>query len=268
MTQLANIAAGRLLAFGFLLFAFQVVAHEVGFWVGRRQSAQRVPPSKAVGVLVGGMLALLAFVLAVTYSFANDCFSERRGVTLAEANAIGTAWLRAEAVGKPQGDEVARLLEQYTLLRAAFVEGANDPTVLNELDKRTSVLQSEIWGHLSAVVRETPNPVTISLMASLIDVFDMAMAERFAFELRLPPQIFWLLIGMTLLGMAALGYQLALRGPRARMLVVLLTLTWTGMIVDIVKLTSMRFDNIRTATYERTLRSFQGSAAIQPPATQ
>jgi hypothetical protein len=49
--------------------------------------------------VVGGMLSLLAFVLALTLSFANTRFSERVEGTLAEANAIGTAWLRAEAIG-------------------------------------------------------------------------------------------------------------------------------------------------------------------------
>jgi hypothetical protein len=42
-------------------------------------------------------------------------------------------------------------------------------------------------------------------MASLNEVFDMTASGRFAFELRLPPQIFWLLLGLALLGMASLG---------------------------------------------------------------
>ena len=37
----------------------------------------------------------------------------------------------------------------------------------------------------------------------LEDAVDVTIAERFAFGLRLPPQIFWLLLELTLLGMAA-----------------------------------------------------------------
>jgi hypothetical protein len=47
-----------------------------------------------------------------TLSFASDRFNDRRGETLAEANAIGTAWLRAKAIGQPRGDDIAQLLEK------------------------------------------------------------------------------------------------------------------------------------------------------------
>jgi hypothetical protein len=74
------------------------------------------------------MLSLLAFVLALTLSFANTRFSERVEGTLAEANAIGTAWLRAEAIGHVRGPEIAKLLEEYTfrpLYEAIFYDGHN-----------------------------------------------------------------------------------------------------------------------------------------------
>jgi hypothetical protein len=64
----------------------------------------------------------------------------------------------------------------------------------------------------------------------------MTTAERFTFELRLPPQIFWLLIGLTLLGISVIGYQLALRGPRVPMLAATLALTWAVVIVVILDL--------------------------------
>jgi hypothetical protein len=100
MMLLGHIAAWSLLAFGALLFIVQLVAHEIGFWIGRRRAARSNLPSDGVGVLVGGVLALLAFVLALTLSFASARFDERREGTLAEANAIGTAWLRAKAIGQ------------------------------------------------------------------------------------------------------------------------------------------------------------------------
>lgn len=270
MMVLGRVAMWSMFAFGVLLFVIQLAAHEIGFWIGRRQARGGQPPAEGVGVLVGGVLALLAFVLALTLSFASERFSERRAGTLAEANAIGTAWLRAKAIGQPRGDEIARLLEDYTTLRIAFVTADYDPAHIDDLNKQTNALQSTIWGHVSAIVREQPNPVTNSLMVSLNDAFDATTAERFAFELRLPPQIFWLLVGLTLLGMGTLGYQLALRGPRIRMLAALLSLTWTAVIVDILDLASARIGGFRTATaaYEWTLQGFQGGIQIPPPPTR
>ena len=43
-------------------------------------------------------------------------------------------------------------------------------------------------------------------MTALNDTFDMTTASRFAYTLRLPPQLAWLLFGMTLLSMGSLGY--------------------------------------------------------------
>ena len=134
------------------------------------------------------------------------------GNVLAEANAIGTAWLRAKAIGQPRGDEIARLLEQYTNLRKDFVQAPPDPAVLDDINNRTNALQSAIWEQVSAIVREQPNPISASLMASLNEVFDMTTAARFAFELRLPPQIFWLLIGLSLLGMGYAGLSIGPQG--------------------------------------------------------
>jgi len=77
--------------------------------------------------------------------------------------------------------------------------------------------------------------------------------------LRVQPQIFWLLIGLTMLGTATISYQMVLRGPDARFLSALLMLTWTIVIVDILDLGAGRIGDIRTsvAAYEWTLQGFQ-----------
>ncbi|MFG1349318.1 hypothetical protein [Xanthobacter autotrophicus] len=266
MAFLAGIAEQSIIAFGLLLLAVQVVAHRIGIWMGRRAKAQATTQMEGVSVVVGGMLALMAFVLALTLSFANTRFSERRTGTLAEANAIGTAWLRAKAVGTPRAEEIATLLEQYARVRADFVMAGIDVAHLDALNQKTSVLQSALWGHVAAIVREQPNPVSALLMAALNDAFDMATAERFAMETKFPPQLFWLLITMTLLSTGAVGYQLGLREKSQRMLVVLLMLMWTVVIVDILDLAAPRLGEFRTsaAPYEWTIQGFSGGLVIPP----
>ena len=102
-------------------------------------------------------------------------------------------------------------------------------------------------------------------MASLNDTFDMTTTERFALSLRLLPQIFWLLIGMTMLSMAMLSYQFGVRGRPLRVLVALLTLMWT-VVVDILDLASARVGAFRTSTeaYDWTLQGFHGGVTIPP----
>ena len=192
MTELAAIANWSVFAFVLLLWVAQMLAHETGYWAGfgRRARGGEVQ-AKGVSVVVAGMLSLLVFVLALTLSFANTRFSERVEGTLTEANAIGTAWLRAEAIDHIRGPEIARLLEQYAQVRRDFVSERRDQSAIDELNRRTNTLQSKIWGHMAAIAREQPNTVSTSLMSALNDAFDQATAERFAFYLRLPSPIFW-----------------------------------------------------------------------------
>lgn len=263
---LAAIAERSVAAFGLALFCGQFVAHEIGYRLGRLRKRHASAEGESVGVVVGGMLGLLAFVLALTLSFSNTRFSERRADTLSEANAIGTAWLRAKAIGSSRGDEIARLLEDYTRARADFVRIGRDPTGIDALNQRANMLQSTMWGHVSSMIREHPGPVSTSLMAALNDVFDASTAMRFAFEMRLPPQLFWLLIAMSLLCMGAVGYQMGLKEKPVRALVAVLTLMWTIVIVDILDLAAARLGNFRTdtAAYDWTLQGFQGGVSIPP----
>ena len=53
-------------------------------------------------MLVGSLLALMAFVLAITMGMAADRFDARRGMVLAEANAIGTTFQRADYLPRPR----------------------------------------------------------------------------------------------------------------------------------------------------------------------
>lgn len=270
MTYVADLANWNELAFAALLFLAQFVAHEIGIWLGRRDAERVGNTPEGVGIIAGGLLGLLAFVLALTLTFANGRFSERRAGALAEANAIGTAWIRAEAIGHPRGEAIARLLEEYTKVRLAYAEAGRDREKLDALNKTTSELQSKMAGHVAVILREQPNTVSTSLLSSLNETFDSATAERFAYSFKLPAQVFWLLVGLTLLAAALLGYQLGIRKKPLRMLAGLLMITWTIIIVAILDLASPRLGAFRTNAdvYRWTLQGFEGGFHIPPLPTR
>jgi len=257
------IAAASVWLFVLILLVAQGLAHILGYAIGARARKAGDSASDSVGALVGGMLGLLAFVLALTLSFANERFTERRAGTLAETNAIGTAFLRAKTVGGPDGEAIAHLFKTYVELRADFVRAGRDAAKIEEINGRTNALQAQIWSHVTTIAREKPNPVSVALMASVNEAFDASAAERFAFAMRLPWQFFVLLIALTLLSTGALGYQLGLRGRPPKLLVALLTAMWTAVIVSILDLATARLGGIRTdvTAYEWTRQSFDPPAA-------
>ena len=93
------------LAFGVL----GLLVYELGFRVGRwrQERTPEVVEEGPTGVLVGSLLALMAFLLAVTMGMASDRFDTRRGLVLEEANAIGTTYLRAGFLPTGPGGAVA-----------------------------------------------------------------------------------------------------------------------------------------------------------------
>ena len=85
----------------FGLFAIVTFAcFEIGFRIGRwwqdRMPGEQEGPTD---MLVGSLLALMAFVLAITMGMAADRFDARRGLVLAEANAIATTSRRTMRLG-------------------------------------------------------------------------------------------------------------------------------------------------------------------------
>ena len=258
MMFLAEILAFSLFAFWLLFFVIQWVAQAIGAWLGRRHTARGAAPAEGVGVVVGGMLGLLAFVLALTLSFATTRFEERRQGTLMEANALGTAWLRAKAIGHPRGEELAKLFEDYTRLRADFIKAPASRDAVRAINDKTSELQNRIWEHVTVIVRERPDAISSSLMAATNEVFDRSTAERFAFSLTMPPQMVWLLMGIAVLSIGALGYQLGMRGLSLPILSVLLIAMWTSVIVVILDLSAPRIGSLRSsaAAYYWTLDGF------------
>jgi len=184
-------------------------------------------------------------VLALTLSFASNRFNERRHGTLVEANAIGTAWLRAVAGDQPRGDEIVPLIEQYTQVRLDFIRTGDE--------------------HAAAIVQEHPRPVATWLASSLNDAFDASTDERFGFAMKLPSQIFWLIVGLSGWSMGVVGDQLGLKGGTIRTMILLLTVVWTVVIVDILDLAAGRFGNFHDpGAYEWALQGFKGGLKIPP----
>ncbi|MCL7979753.1 MAG: hypothetical protein M8865_07605, partial [marine benthic group bacterium] len=78
------------------------LAIEVGYRIGRKQVLRgSAATDGSAGGIQGSILALLAFVLALTFNMALTRFEARKQIVMAEANAIGTCYLRAELLSSP-----------------------------------------------------------------------------------------------------------------------------------------------------------------------
>ena len=82
-----------------LLFSL-LVALEIGLRLGRhRRAIIGDKADEGANLVVGSLLGLMAFVLALNLSSATSRYEMRMNATLAEVNAIGTALMQAGAAG-------------------------------------------------------------------------------------------------------------------------------------------------------------------------
>lgn len=245
--MLASVTDQGLWALGLLLLGLLLVANEVGFRLGRSQA--RHVPEKAesrIGVLTTGMLGLLAFTLGLAISIADQRFEARRDLVVVEANAIGTAWLRAGLLPEERAGAALRdLLTEYTRIRIAYTAAEADRAEEAALNAAAGNLQSRMWSVAEAAARRDPNPVTAGVVAALNDTFDAALSQRHAFESRVPPHILWMLLGGSLLAVGAVGFQIGLGPQRHMVLTTLLMLMWTGGMLLVADLNRPRHGDIR-----------------------
>jgi hypothetical protein len=215
----------------------------MGYRIGKRRgkaASDTEKLEKTAGTIAGAMLALLGFILAIALSMADSHFEARRKLVLDEANAIGTARLRALAIGGENGTQIVRLLIDYTRLRIEFFAAGNDHGRLNTVYAKTSDLQQRIWQEASTISRSNPTPISSLLLSSLNDVFDLASTRRWAFEVRVPSYIINLLLLFSLLAMGMMGYYFGICGVHHPILSLLLFLAFTIAIMLVMDLNRPR----------------------------
>ena len=236
--------------FGESLVALSVVslvllglAFETGFRSGRLR-ARRNPEREGVGIIAASMMGLLSFALGLTIGYAQQRYEARRGLVVQEANAIGTAWLRAGLVGGEQAPVIAKSIEELAKVELAFTAAKSTEPEAALIAQR-GALQDKIWMLTKAVARTDPSPITTAMVVAINEMFDAELAERFAFDSRVPPTLSWMLLCGALLAISALGYQLGLTGVRYPVLVSVLLVMWTGGMVLITDLNRARLGSIR-----------------------
>jgi hypothetical protein len=220
--------------FGVAVFALLALMGEVGFRIGRRRIRAMGTAEAETGMsaILSAMLALVAFSLALTMSFAENRYEARRQATLSEANTIGTARLRADLAGAP-GKPIAELIEEYARTRLSYLSviGADDAA---EALARGHKLQAEIWQRALPVLEGMTPVLAGALVLSLNDMFDASLAERYSVESRVPIQPMLVLLLGTTLAVTALGYRLGLAGRRQLVLFPILLIILSGSMIAII----------------------------------
>jgi hypothetical protein len=179
------------------LVVLMLLAAEVGFRVGvwMQDRSDKPGDSKMTGAVVAGMLGLMAFMMAFTIGIVINQQGDRKAMVVEEANAIGTAWLRAGLSEEPDLSAVRPLLREYTEIRIA---AADDPSLLGATTMRSEEIHNELWAIMEENVRRGYESDIMGLaISSVNDVIDVHSSRLFVANLRLPRILGILLILAT-----------------------------------------------------------------------
>lgn len=204
-----------------------------GLWLGRRVVRHRTPESEHLSTIQGALLGLLGLVLSFSFASAMSRFFDRQDAIAAEANAIETAYQRAELLPSPHAQAARAALSAYAGARLRFAEHA-DETAFDGPARRDArvTLEQELDRHQAAAraavlagVRETPQYA--ALVVPALDAVGDALVRRNALMRRaLPTELAVILIVCSCATMATVGYGVGLAEKRS----IAATMTLAGLV--------------------------------------
>jgi hypothetical protein len=174
-----------------------------------RRDAVGDPARSHIGVLQGAVLGLLGLLLAFSFSMAVGRYETRRNLVLAEANAIGTTWLRAGLLSAPHDVTVRALLRRYVDGRQAQLTGES----LAEAIREAEAIHAALWTHADAIARSEPRQGVVSLfVTALNELIDLHASRLAAFRNHVPETVYYVLYAVAAVAMGLAGYAAGLAG--------------------------------------------------------
>lgn len=199
-----------------VLLAVMLLAMEAGHRLGRHRGPAPEALQEQVGAVQASLLGLLALMLGFTFSMALDRFDSRSEAVVAEANAIGSAWLRADLLPDSVRADSRSALRDYLALRVEAAGLAHGETAAQaSLARATAAQQARLWQLAVAAGREAPNPVTTGLYLQALDDLLGAHALQEAERRRhVPALVLVLLYASFVVCGGIIGYGAGLQGQR------------------------------------------------------
>jgi hypothetical protein len=245
------------------MMALLILAHEVGRAFARRARAgaeKREEP----GYLVSSALALLGLLMAFTFAAAQERFRLRENLVVAEANSLGTTYLRVELLDAAARGDLGQLLLRYAELRVA--DQPARPAAGAAGARAQAALQARIWTSLDRALRtNTQTTVDLALINTVNETFDLAAARRAAREQRVPVAVLRTLVFSAMAVALMLGF---VGGRQPRQFGVfaasnlLLTLAFC-LILDLDRPLSGRVQ-VLDAPMQRALEAIRQAEAARP----
>src|SRR6266700_1755775 len=137
----------------FFVFAITLLAlwlsARIGAVVARRRQTLDEAVRADFGVVLAAALTLLGLIIGFSFSMAISRYDQRKNYEEAEANAIGTEFVRADLLPATDAARARTLLRSYLDQRVLFYT-TSDAQQLRQINADAAKLQADLWSAVQA----------------------------------------------------------------------------------------------------------------------
>ncbi|SPE28424.1 conserved exported hypothetical protein [Burkholderiales bacterium] len=122
-------------------------------------------------MVLGATLTLLGLLIGFSFSMAVGRYDQRKNFEEAEANAIGTKFVRAELPPAADAMKLRALLQEYLGQRISYYT-THDEARLGQINARTAQLQGELWAAVRTSAAAQPTTIIALAVSGMNEVLN------------------------------------------------------------------------------------------------
>jgi len=188
-----------------LTFVVLLLAAAIGDILRRKLHALNDVARDDFGVVQNATLTLLGLLIGFSFSMAISRYDQRKSYEEAEANAIGTEYVRADLLPAGDSTKTRDLLRKYLDRRILFYT-TRDDSQLAQIEKETVTLQNQLWVAIQPAAAANPNPVMALVVSGMNDVLNSQGYTQAAWWNRIPVAAWALMAAIAVSCNLLLGY--------------------------------------------------------------
>jgi hypothetical protein len=188
-----------------LSFALLFLAAYIGDLLRKKVIPLKEEGREDFSVVLGATLTLLALLIGFSFSMAVSRYDQRKNYEEAEANAIGTEYVRADLLPARDAARVRELLRKYVDQRVLFYTTRNHQK-LAKVDADTAELQKQLWSAVLPGVAAQPTPPLTLVVFGMNDVLNSQGYTQAAWWNRIPIAAWGLMGAIAICCNLLIGY--------------------------------------------------------------
>jgi hypothetical protein len=213
-----------ILRFSSLVFILSLVvlwlSLRVGVSIRKRRRSPEENEREDFGTVMAAILTLLSLIIGFSFSMAIFRYDQRKNLEAAEADAIGTEFVRADFLPAADAARVRSLLRHYLDQRVLFYK-TRDDRQLQEIDAATRQLETDLWSAVQVPAAAQPTPLVTIAVTGMNDVLNSKGFTQAAWWNRIPNPAWALMFAIAICCSVLIGYGARAGGASTTLLLVL-----------------------------------------------